>query len=592
THVVRNLAGETMTFDGDGLLVGQVDERGQGLHLDRVDGRIATITDALGQSLTLTWDGTGAAARVTAATSSDGRSVGYAYDTVAGERRLVGVTDVTGATTTYGYTAEGWLTDVTDPLGNVSAQNVYDADGRVVEQRDAAGALTTFSWDPATETAVVTDPTGRTRTDVYSGLNLVRQIDGGGAVTEQLYDGNNNQAASVDAADRLFREDFDDRNRLVRRVSPAPLFVLETWTYDDADRVTSHTESGDYGIDAVTTYAYDAAGQLSEVTSADGGVTRLTYTTGPGGVPAGLLASTTDPLDRTTTYAYDAAGNRISTTAPGGGTSSATYDAAHRPTSRTSPSGATTTSTYDAAGRLLTTTDPTKEKTLLFSAKANAGAGAVQPITGGIGVATDPKTRKRWVFFGTGRFLTTSDAADKTANAQGMYGIIDEGAQVAYADLQARSLTGTGTTRTADTKAALTSGKKGWYIPLPGAGERIVQDTQVVSNVLITASMLPSGTGCDSSGTGYVNAVDAFTGTSTGQSFFDTNGDGVVNASDTVAGSMNYGVGMPTAPLIFPGRLVVGGTGGSSGGGAGAPGGGPNQRSTWIRVSWRETRQD
>jgi type IV pilus assembly protein PilY1 len=240
----------------------------------------------------------------------------------------------------------------------------------------------------------------------------------------------------------------------------------------------------------------------------------------------------------------------------------------------------------------LTTTDPTKEKTLLFSAKANGGAGAVQPITGGIGVATDPKTRKRWVFFGTGRFLTTSDAADKTANAQGMYGIIDGGEQVAYADLQARSLTGTGTTRTADTKAALTSGKKGWYIPLPGEGERIVQDTQVVSNVLVTASMLPSGTGCDSSGTGYVNAVDAFTGTSTGQSFFDTNGDGVVNASDTVAGSMNYGVGMPTAPMIFPGRLVVGGTGGSSGGGAGAPGGGPNQRSTWSRVSWRETRQD
>src|SRR5690606_35100305 len=147
-------------------------------------------------------------------------------------------------------------------------------------------------------------------------------------------------------------------------------------------------------------------------------------------------------------------------------------------------------------------------------------------------------------------------------------------------------------TRTADAKAVLPQGMKGWYINLPGAGERIVQDVQVVSNVLVTASMIPTGTGCDSGGTGYINAVDAFTGTSTGSSFFDTNGDGKVDASDGVAGSMNYGVGLPTVPIVFPGRIVVGGTGGTGGGGANGPGGGPNKGNSWIRVSWREIRVD
>ena len=232
--------------------------------------------------------------------------------------------------------------------------------------------------------------------------------------------------------------------------------------------------------------------------------------------------------------------------------------------------------------------------TLLFSARAGGGTGAVQPITGGIGVATDSKTNKRWLFFGTGRLLTTADGSDLSANAQGMYGIIDDGTgtAVAYSDLVQRSLTGTGVTRAADATAVLPTGRKGWYINLPGAGERIVQDAQVVSNVLVTASMMPTGNGCDSSGTGYINAVDAFTGASTGSPFFDTNGDGTTNSSDGAVGSMNYGVGIPTLPIIFPGRLVVGGTGGSSGGGAQAPPSPAILSSTWNRVSWREIRQD
>src|SRR5690606_24098327 len=107
-------------------------------------------------------------------------------------------------------------------------------------------------------------------------------------------------------------------------------------------------------------------------------------------------------------------------------------------------------------------------------------------------------------------------AADKTPNAQAIYGIIDGDAAVAYSNLTKRSLTGTGTTRTATANGTAMTGQLGWYIPLPGEGERIVQDAQVVSNVLVTASMMPSGDGCGSGGSGYVNAVDAFTGTATG----------------------------------------------------------------------------
>ncbi|MEP7765667.1 DUF6531 domain-containing protein [Sanguibacter sp. 25GB23B1] len=355
THVMRNLTGSTMTFDSAGLLVAAADERGQGLTFAYSAGTLTTITDALGQSLELAWDsGVGTDARITSATASDGRTVSYTYTTTAGDKRLTAVTGVDGTTTTIAYASTGGISKITDPLGNVSARNTYDSAGRIVKQLDQMGFQTTFAWDASTQTATITDPTGKTRQDVYNGLNLVKQIDGSGASTQTLYDGDNNPAGTVNDSNQLFRQEFDDRDRLVRRVASAPLHYSESWTYDDGDRVTSYTDAEGH----VTSYAYDTSGLLLSETDANGGVTTYAYTTGSDDAPAHLLASVTDPLGRTTTMDYDAAGDLVSTTSPGGRVTTSTYDAQHRVTSTTSPSGAVTSFTYDAAGRLLTSTDP------------------------------------------------------------------------------------------------------------------------------------------------------------------------------------------------------------------------------------------
>lgn len=355
THVMRNLSGSTMTFDASGLLIASADERGQGLTFTYSSGSLTTITDPLGQTLDLTWDaGTGADARITSATASDGRTVSYTHATAAGAKRLTGVTSVDGTTTTIAYASTGGISKITDPLGNVSARNTYNSAGRIVKQLDQTGAQTTFAWDAGTQTATITDPTGKTRQDVYNGLNLVKQIDGSGAVTETLYDGDNNPSGTVNDSNQLFREDYDDRDRLVRRVASAPLHYSESWTYDASDRVTSFKDAEGF----VTSYTYDASGQLLTETDATRGVKTYTYTTGSGDAPAHLLASVTDQLGRTTTLDYNAAGDLVSTTSPGGRVTTSTYDSQHRVTSTTSPSGAVTSFTYDAAGRLLTTTDP------------------------------------------------------------------------------------------------------------------------------------------------------------------------------------------------------------------------------------------
>ncbi|ODU50179.1 MAG: hypothetical protein ABS98_08865 [Lysobacteraceae bacterium SCN 69-48] len=234
--------------------------------------------------------------------------------------------------------------------------------------------------------------------------------------------------------------------------------------------------------------------------------------------------------------------------------------------------------------------------TKMFTARTANGTGAVQPITGGVTVATDPRTYKRWVFFGTGSYMTTTEADDKVPGTQGMYGIIDTGSTVTHGQLKKRSIINTGATqdgypvRTFEAKTDLAATYNGWYMDLPGKGERIVQDAQLVSNILVTASMIPEGDACEASGSGYINALDAFTGTSAGKSFFDLDKDGDTtdqSIGGVPVGSVNFGVGMPTLPIILDGKLVVGGTNAGE-----KPGSGGIVGKEWSPVSWREIRRD
>jgi len=239
---------------------------------------------------------------------------------------------------------------------------------------------------------------------------------------------------------------------------------------------------------------------------------------------------------------------------------------------------------------------------------ATDGSNNRQPITAGIGLAKEPGTGRMWVFVGTGSYLTTADNADMSV--QSMYGIVDDSDVVTGrtsggdGDLVRRNIVDAGTfggkpVRSFEANTPLTAGKKGWYIDLvqpPSAtrqGERIVSNPRVRGTVLLTASLIPPTTNtCDAGGSGYINAFDAFTGTSLSAGYFDINGNGNFNddhlGSSTVPiGSVDVGVGMPTLPTIIDKLLVVGGSNGKLAKLPVNP-----QGSGARRISWREIRKD
>ena len=213
-----------------------------------------------------------------------------------------------------------------------------------------------------------------------------------------------------------------------------------------------------------------------------------------------------------------------------------------------------------------------------------------QPITAGLALARDPATRKRWVFVGTGRFISKDDPDDQVV--QSMYGLIDDGAtKLTRADLTERGLFVDGKVRGFESGATLDPSKKGWYLDLdePAPGERVVSRPQVRGSVLVFSSIIPprdSDNPCDAGGTGYLNAMDAFSGTSTGSPYFDAYTTYLTTpGGDKVpVGSINPGVGMPTMPTIIDNLLVVGGSTGDLASVKVKPQGGAPRRISWHEI--------
>jgi type IV pilus assembly protein PilY1 len=231
-------------------------------------------------------------------------------------------------------------------------------------------------------------------------------------------------------------------------------------------------------------------------------------------------------------------------------------------------------------------------------------SGTAQPISSAPGVARDPATGKIWVYFGTGRYMTADDQA--STSTQTYYGVIvgptgTEGVNLTRSDLQARTInvveasTGRRAFEPSDTTAVV----NGWRIDLndpPGTGERVISAPLIYDNILIFSSIVPPAAStvnsCAAGGSGYINALSAFTGKSLDLPFFaDLDVTTVTDADGNVLpiGSLPIDAGMPTAPIIIGDQLVVGD---SSGGTptsveVNAPGG-----SSTRRVSWRELLND
>jgi len=241
----------------------------------------------------------------------------------------------------------------------------------------------------------------------------------------------------------------------------------------------------------------------------------------------------------------------------------------------------------------------------LFTAVDDSGN--AQPITGGLAIAREPGNRRIWITFGTGRLITLPDLDANQSGQQSLYGIIDDGTAVAArSELTTRTIAAVSqdqTRRAFESFATLPTGSRGWYINLgtPLAGERVVSGPRIDGRALWISSVVPdAGDGCESGGTGYLNALDLFTGTSPGNgnggttSYFDLDGNGsgdndVITNGDNrhAVGSVNLNIGMPTESSQIDELVLVCGSDGTCKDVKVPPGLGQPRRLGWREIFTR-----
>ena len=277
-------------------------------------GRVASVTDSVGQQLSYAYDASG---NVTSITSPYGVTTKL-YD---GLDRLEEVTDATGATG-YAYDAVGNLARMEYPNGVVTELD-YDDLYRLIEMRVSgpSGLLARYRYDldatgrrtrveetgPATEDRVVTygyDAAGRL---------VAETVDGPGVALDQTREyqldavGNRLRMTVRNADGELTVDyDYDDNDRLVRKTTSfaaaAPL------------RTAPLAVAAADGVVAETLLFYDDNGAL--VRREQGGVADV-FSWNPAGrlVAADLRIGRPSPT--ALAFEYDADGNRTAATVDG-----------------------------------------------------------------------------------------------------------------------------------------------------------------------------------------------------------------------------------------------------------------------------------
>lgn len=358
TYEYRSRQGDVMRFDSSGKLAALVDRNTNTTSLTYTGANLTRITDPVGRSITLEYDGSN---RIVKATDPLLREWRYTYEGtpgVAGAPGLTTVTDPLSNVMRYTYVAGGRLASVIDKRGNVMKEIKYDGSGRVIEQRMADNGVEKYEYTLSGQfvtSATVTDSLNRVRKQRFNALGYVTETtDAFGQNAEIERDMGNNlpkQTKGPCGCTEAARK-FDEHGNVIEvadRIGNVTKIEYEP-TFNNPTKITDK-------LGRMTRLGYDARGNLTAITDALNQVTQLTYD------QFGQLIQISDPLSHKRSFEYDDKGNVKAVLDALNNRTTFTYDVVGRLLTSADPLGRTSTFEYDALNRLLATTDPANATT-------------------------------------------------------------------------------------------------------------------------------------------------------------------------------------------------------------------------------------
>ena len=302
--ISRQVGGETTAYGYDGV--------GQLTRVTLPDGsylqytydaahRLTQIADGLGNRIVYTLDAMGNRVNESAYDPSNAlkRTRSRTFDSL---NRLSADLGAQQQATLYTYDSNGNQVTVTTPLNQVTV-NAYDALNRVLQVRDPATNSTQYAYDPANNLVQVIDSRGNATSYTYDGLDaLTRQVSPDTGTTTSTYDAAGNLQSRTDARGVTASYSYDVLNRVTQIVfgksgTPSETHSfgydvganakgrlaqltdpagVTTWTYNGQGRVAGKAQQVG-AVTHVVSYGYNAAGQLTTLTTPSGQVLSYSY---------------------------------------------------------------------------------------------------------------------------------------------------------------------------------------------------------------------------------------------------------------------------------------------------------------------------
>lgn len=291
-------------------------------------GNLATVTNALGQVLTLgPYDASG---------------------------RLLKSVDANGKTTTFTYSPRGWLLSRT--VDGWQTQFSYDAVGQLVQYTPPTGKAVRYGYDAAHRLTSITNSANQ---------SLVYELDAAGNVVRENRLGSTANLLSYE------QRQFDALGRLAHVLGNHG--QVSSFSYDAQGNPTASADA----LGRQTQTAYDVLGRIAQITDAAGGQTHFSYDADD------RLTQVTDPIGLSTRYLYDGLGQLQQRISPDTGTSQFAYDPAGNLIRALDARGIETRYTYDALNRPTSRrypADPGRDVTLAYDQNSN-GKGHLTQLT-------------------------------------------------------------------------------------------------------------------------------------------------------------------------------------------------------------------